>query len=93
VKPQQVAGLHQIMRVKSKGRERLVLDLEISVGAKEPHDSVEIIGNPPFCMRIEGGIGGGTATIGALINTIPKIINAPPGLRTMMELPVPYAFG
>jgi hypothetical protein len=93
VEPQQVAGLRQIMRVKSDGRERLVLDLEISVGAKEPHDSVQIIGDPPFSVRIEGGIFGRTATIGALVNTIPKIVSAPPGLRTMMELPVPYAFG
>ena len=93
VEPQQVAGLRQIMRVKSDGQERLVLDLQISVGAKEPHDRVEIIGDPPFSMRIEGGIFGDTATIAALVNTIPKIINAPPGLRTMMELPVPYAFG
>lgn len=92
VEPQQVAGLRQIMRVKSGGQERLVLDLEISVGAKEPHDRVEIIGDPPFSMRIEGGIFGRTATIAALVNTIPKIITAPPGLRTMMELPVPYAF-
>jgi hypothetical protein len=93
VEPQQVAGLRQVMRVKSGGQERLVLDLEISVGAQEPHDSVEIIGDPPFSARIEGGIFGRTATIAALVNTIPKIINAPPGLRTMMELPVPYAFG
>ncbi len=93
VEPQQVAGLRQIMRVKSGGQERLVLDLQISVGAKEPHDRVEIIGDPPFSMRIEGGIFGRTATIAALVNTIPKIINAPPGLRTMMELPVPHAFG
>ncbi len=93
VEPQQVAGLHQVLRVKSEGQERLVLDLQVSVGAKEPHDSIEIIGDPPFSMRIEGGIFGDTATIGALVNTIPKIINAPPGLRTMMELPVPYAFG
>ena len=92
VEPQQVAGLHQVLRVISKGRERLVLDLQISVGAKGPHDSIEIIGNPPFSMRIEGGIFGGAATIGALVNTIPRIIHAPPGLRTMMELPVPYAF-
>jgi len=92
VEPQQVAGLRQIMRVKSGGQERLVLDLEISVGAKEPHDRVEIIGDPPFSMRIEGGIFGRTATIAALVNTIPKIITASPGLRTMMELPVPYAF-
>ncbi len=93
VEPQQVAGLRQIMRVKSEGQERLVLDLQISVGAKEPHDRVEIIGDPPFSMRIEGGIFGRTATIAALVNTIPRIITAPPGLRTMMELPVPHAFG
>ena len=93
VEPQQVAGLRQIMRVKSDGQERLVLDLQISVGAKEPHDRVEIIGDPPFSMRIEGGIFGRTATIAALVNTIPRIINAPPGLRTMMELPAPHAFG
>jgi len=92
VEPQQVAGLRQIMRVKSGGQERLVLDLQISVGAKEPHDRVEIIGDPPFSAHIEGGIFGRTATIAALVNTIPKIITAPPGLRTMMELPVPYAF-
>jgi len=92
VEPQQVTGLRQVLRVKSGGEERLVLDLQVSVGAKEPHDSVEIIGEPPFSMRIEGGIFGDTATIGALVNTIPKIINAPPGLRTMMELSVPHAF-
>jgi 4-hydroxy-tetrahydrodipicolinate reductase len=92
VEPQQVAGLRQIMRVKSEGQERLVLDLQISVGAKEPHDRVEIIGDPPFSMRIEGGIFGRTATIAALVNTIPRIITAPPGLRTMMELPATHAF-
>jgi len=92
VEPQQVAGLHQVLRVKSGGEERLVLDLEVSVGAKEPYDSIEIFGDPSFSTRIEGGIFGGTATIGAMINTIPKIITAPPGLRTMMELTVPYAF-
>jgi len=92
VEPQQVAGLHQVMRVKSEGEERLVLDLQVYVGAEKPHDSVEIIGNPSFSMRIEGGIFGDTATVGALVNTIPKIISAQPGLRTMMELPVPYAF-
>jgi len=92
IAPQQVAGLRQVMRVKSDGQERLVLDLQVSVGAKDPHDSIEIIGNPSFSLRIEGGIFGETATIGALVNTIPRIITAPPGLRTMMELTVPYAF-
>ena len=43
-------------------------------------------------MRLDGGIFGDTAPIGALVNPIPKIINARPGLRTMLDLPVPYAF-
>ncbi|MDZ7343656.1 MAG: dihydrodipicolinate reductase, partial [candidate division KSB1 bacterium] len=88
VEPQRVAGIHQIMRVKGAGKERLVLELQMYVGAKEPHDSVEIVGNPPLSLRIDGGIFGDTATIAALVNTIPKIIKAQPGLRTMMDLPV-----
>lgn len=92
VEPQQVAGLHQVLRLKSEGKERLVLDLQMYVGAERPNDSVEIIGNPPLSVSIEGGIFGDTATVGALINTIPKIINAPAGLRTMMDLPVPWVF-
>ncbi|RMG55835.1 MAG: dihydrodipicolinate reductase [Acidobacteria bacterium] len=88
----QVAGLHQVMRVKSGGRERLILELWMYVGAKDPHDSVEIIGEPLLSVRLAGGIFGDTATVGALINTIPKIIHAQPGLRTMVELPVPHAF-
>jgi len=66
--------------------------LQMFVGAKKPHDSVEIAGNPPLSMRIDGGIFGDTATIGALVNAIPKIITARPGLRTMLDLPAPYAF-
>jgi 4-hydroxy-tetrahydrodipicolinate reductase len=62
------------------------------VGAQKPHDSIEIAGNPPLSMRIDGGIFGDTATIAALVNAIPKIIKASPGLRTMLDLPVPYAF-
>ena len=92
VEPGQVTGIHQIMRVKSAGQERLKLELQMHVGAKKPHDSVEIAGNPPLSMRIDGGIFGDTATIAALVNAIPKIMKAPPGLRTMLDLPVPYAF-
>lgn len=90
VEPQQVAGLHQVLHVRSEGQERLVLDLQMCVGAKEPHDRVEIIGQPPLSVYIENGIFGDSATVGALVNTIPKIINTQPGLRTMMELPVPH---
>ncbi|MGH2542448.1 MAG: NAD(P)H-dependent amine dehydrogenase family protein, partial [Ardenticatenaceae bacterium] len=88
----QVAGLHQTLRVHSVGVERLVLDLQMAVGVNGSYDAIEINGNPPLSTRIEGGIFGDTATVAALVNTIPKILHAPPGLRTMMELPLPYAY-
>jgi 4-hydroxy-tetrahydrodipicolinate reductase len=92
VEPQQVAGLHQELHVQSRGQERLALDLHMYVGAQEPHDSVDILGDPPLSMRIEGGIFGDTATVGALVNAIPRIVNAPPGLWSLTELPLPHAF-
>jgi 4-hydroxy-tetrahydrodipicolinate reductase len=92
VKAGSVAGLHQKIRCTRAGREVLTLELKMCVGAKEAYDGVEIDGDPPLSMRIAGGIFGDTATIAALVNTIPKIKNAKPGLRTMMELPLPYAF-
>ena len=88
----EVAGVHQVLRVRSNGMERLVLDLQMYVGADKSHDSVEIEGDPPLSMRIEGGVFGDTATIGALVNAIPKVIDSAPGLRTVLDLPVPYAF-
>ena len=92
VESRQVAGLRQILSLESEGQERLVLDLQMYVGAKEPHDSLKILGNPPLSVYIDGGIFGDTATVSALVNTIPKIISTQSGLRTMMELPLPYAF-
>ena len=91
VEPGQVAGLHQVMRVWGEGVERLALELQMYVGAAQSYDSVEVTGDPPLSMRIEGGVFGDTATIGALVNTIPKVLTAAPGLRTMLDLPVPFA--
>ena len=37
--------------------------------------------------EIEGGIG----TMAMILNTIPHVINARPGLQTMIDIPVPRA--
>ena len=54
-------------------------------------DYVIIDGTPPINMvnspEVEGGIG----TIAMCVNMIPHVINARPGLQTMITLPVPRA--
>lgn len=54
-------------------------------------DYIEIQGTPPIHLsnvpEVEGGIG----TIAICVNMIPHVINAKPGLKTMIDLPVPRA--
>lgn len=88
----QVAGIHQTLKCRVGTKNPLVFDWMMYVGAKETVDGVDIAGDPPIRMRIPGGVFGDTGTIGALVNAIPKILQARPGLRTMIDLPVPYAF-
>ncbi len=88
----QVAGIHQTLKCRIGAKDALVFDWMMYVGAKETVDGVDIAGDPPISMRIPGGVFGDTGTIGALVNAIPKILHAKPGLRTVVDLPVPYAF-
>ncbi|MGH7491279.1 MAG: NAD(P)H-dependent amine dehydrogenase family protein [bacterium] len=88
----QVAGIHQTLKCRIGAKDALAFDWKMYVGAQETVEGVDIAGDPPIRMRIPGGVFGDTGTIGALVNTIPKIIQAKPGLRTMVDLPVPYAF-
>ena len=65
-----------------------MLHLRMFLGAEDPHGEVTIVGTPPFHLRVEGDDEGEAATVGALVNAIPRITLARPGLRTMMELPI-----
>jgi 4-hydroxy-tetrahydrodipicolinate reductase len=42
-------------------------------------------------MAITPEVEGGLGTIAMCVNMIPQVINAKPGLRTMIDLPVPRA--
>jgi 4-hydroxy-tetrahydrodipicolinate reductase len=54
-------------------------------------DYVSIRGTPNVNMINSPEIPGGVGTIAMLVNMIPHIINARPGLHTMISLPVPRA--
>jgi 4-hydroxy-tetrahydrodipicolinate reductase len=88
VKKGQVAGIHQICRGYHDGKEVAHLDLQMFVGAKKPVDRISIKGKPEVNLVLEGGVPG-DATASMLLNTITGVLAARPGLRTMLEIPVP----
>ncbi len=54
-------------------------------------DYIKILGEPNINMSITPEIDGGFGTIAMCVNMIPHVINASPGLKTMIDLPVPRA--
>lgn len=86
----QVAGVHQIARGMAAGQEKIHMELQMFVGAKEPRDAIELRGDPNLSLTIPGGTHGDLATIAIVVNSIPAILAAPAGLRTSNELPMCY---
>ncbi len=54
-------------------------------------DYVQIKGIPNINLQITPEIPGGIGTIAMCVNSIPHVINAIPGLKTMLDIPVPRA--
>lgn len=90
VEPGEVAGVRQVARGIQGGSDLITLDLRMYVGAKDPHDSVLIEGTPPIDLTIRGGVHGDLATAAVVVNCIPKVHEAEPGLLTMKDIRVPH---
>jgi len=88
VKPGQAAGVKQIGRGLKGGQELITLDFQASLGAKESYDAVYITGTPNMEVVIKGGTHGDIATAAIVVNAISRVIEAPPGLLTMKDLPL-----
>jgi 4-hydroxy-tetrahydrodipicolinate reductase len=67
--------------------------MEAYLGAPESYDAVRIAGIPPLAMKIAGGVHGDIATASITVNSIPKILDAKPGLRTMRDMALPSFAG
>ncbi len=65
--------------------------IEPKLGAVETGDYIQIQGHPRVSMAITPEVDGGIGTIAICVNMIPHVINARPGLVTMLDLPVPRA--
>jgi hypothetical protein len=66
--------------------------MEAYLGSPETYDSVDVEGSPSLSMKISGGIHGDVATASIVVNSIPQVLNAPPGLHTRRDLALPSFF-
>jgi 2,4-diaminopentanoate dehydrogenase len=82
------SGVRQSARGYRGGQLAISLDLQMYVGAESPRDHVLIDGVPPIDMTIAGGVSGDVATAAIVINALPKVVAAPPGMRTMRDIPL-----
>ncbi len=88
-----VVGLIQDGAGYRKGKPVIKLHMEAYLGAPESYDAVRVTGRPPLSMKLAGGVHGDVATASIVVNSIPKIIQAAPGLRTMRDMVLPSYFG
>jgi 4-hydroxy-tetrahydrodipicolinate reductase len=80
-----------------------LIDGEVFIDMKHPQqiepemegtntgDYINIKGTPNIHMAITPEIDGGIGTIAMCVNMIPHVLNSRPGLKTMIDLPVPRA--
>ena len=86
-----VAGVKQWAVGLSGGREAIRLEMHAYVGADD-HDVIRIEAVPPINLEIRPGVHGDEATAAMVVNAIPLVLRAPPGLITMSRLPaIPHA--
>lgn len=93
VDPGYVCGIVQDGVGWKDGKPIITLHMEAYLGAPESYDSVVIEGRPRIEQRISGGVHGDIATASITVNSIPKVLAAPPGLRTMRDMVLPSWFG
>lgn len=93
IPPGNVIGLSQHLRASADGHEVLDLDLCMAVELGGSVDEIEIDGEPPLYLSVPTGLHGDSATAAIMINVLPSVRKARPGLITMSELPPPHPSG
>ncbi|MEM6551700.1 MAG: dihydrodipicolinate reductase [Planctomycetota bacterium] len=92
VEPGQTRGLHQIVSFEHDGREVIRLDLTMALDEPNPRDVVTLHGEPGLKLEFPEGVAGDTATVAALVNCIPRLLDAKPGIRLMTDLASPLRY-
>ncbi|MEM2320652.1 MAG: hypothetical protein QXS79_02040 [Candidatus Bathyarchaeia archaeon] len=86
VKPGFVAGISQRAHGLIDNQPFITLIFRAYVGAAWECDSIFIDGVPTINERITPCVNGDIGTAAIITNLIPRVINAPPGLKTMKDM-------
>ncbi|HXM56820.1 MAG TPA: dihydrodipicolinate reductase [Candidatus Dormibacteraeota bacterium] len=85
----QVLGLHQTLVGRAGDAVVVELTLDMAIGIGPARDHVRLHGRPEMELEVPGGLHGDTATAAIVVNAIPRVLAAAPGLVTMPDLPPP----
>ncbi len=86
LEPGKVKGLRQVLRAWVGGEERIRLTLEMALGLENAGDTVNVEGPIPVQVHM-APVSGDWATASIVVNALPRVIQARPGLRTVLDIP------
>jgi 4-hydroxy-tetrahydrodipicolinate reductase len=87
-----VLGVQQIGSGVMAGQEVISMIFRAAIAEPDARDRVVIEGTPVIDSCIKGGVNGDVATCAVLVNAIPAVMHARPGLRTMVDIEPPCCF-
>lgn len=85
----QVLGIHHVIEADAGSARVISLTLDMAVGIGPPGDHVSLTGAPNLELQIPGGVHGDVATAAIVVNAVPRVLAAQPGLVTMADLAPP----
>lgn len=95
IKPGTVAGINMKAKAYINGKAVIEMNhpqqIEPQAAGIKTGDFIEINGKPKINLAVVPEVDGGIGTIAVCVNMIPHVINAAPGLKTMIDMPVPRA--
>lgn len=85
-----ISGVRQVATGwNARGAVVVTLEFQAAIGQENPRDRVKIDADPSLEMVIPGAVHSDVATSAITLNTVPRLVEAKPGLHTMATLALP----
>jgi len=80
------AGVRQTATGYVDGKPVINIELQAYLGHPTPKDSIRIEGEPSMYSEVKDGFHGDIATCAMVANSVPTVLRAEPGLKTMIDI-------